>query len=102
MAKWIEINSEKDLPNKKQFCWWVNRSNGNIFPDKMERMLGQSMTHLTFSHYMPIGTIPKAPAKRKQLTDDYSAGNFSFDLKTKKHILLDKKGKKIKKENQYK
>jgi hypothetical protein len=36
MKEWIEINSEQDLPNEDLFYWWVNRTNGYMFPSKLK------------------------------------------------------------------
>ena len=102
--EWIEINSQEDLPkDKHQFCWWVNRVNGSVHPDKMAGLLGPSMLHLTFSHYMPIKTIPKPPVSRKQLVDGlYSFKNMSIDIKTKKVTMLSPEGQTLEGPNRYK
>ena len=65
MKEWIEINSEQDLPNEELFCWWVNRTNGYMFPSKLKGQMGRSLSHLTFSHYMVIDDVPTPPTERK-------------------------------------
>lgn len=78
MGEWVEINSEKDLPNEDLFCWWVNRKNGYVFVDKLKGQLGRSLTHLTFSHYMIIEE-PEPPKNRKQLEEATSWTTFNVN-----------------------
>lgn len=69
MNNWIEINSQDDLPDGEVFCWWINRTNGYMFPSNLNSHLGRSLAHLTFSHYMIIADVPKPPIERKQLDE---------------------------------
>ena len=77
MGDWIEINSEEDFPNEDLFCWWVNRTNGYMFPSKLTSLLGRSLVHKTFSHYMVIDNVPTAPIERKPLENQTSWTEFN-------------------------
>ncbi len=84
---WIEINSEKDLPDENQYCWFINRTNGYIFISKLKGQMGRSLSHLTFSHYIPITLkTPNPPKYQKPL--DKTTSWREFDVK---EILKDKK-----------
>ena len=78
MEQWIEINSVEDLPDENLFCWWVNRKNGYVFADKLKGQLGRSLSHSTFSHYMPIEE-PIPPKERVPLDEETSWTNFDVN-----------------------
>lgn len=68
VIKWTEINSVDDLPNPDQYCWFCNRTNGHIFISKLNGQMGRTLSHLTFSHYMPILlNSPISPNYRRSL-----------------------------------
>ncbi len=70
-TKWNEINSKEDIPKDKEaFYWWVNRANGEMFPSKLDGLLGRDVLHFTFSHYMLIENVPNAPKERKEISQE--------------------------------